>query len=421
MKLGIISQWTTPDLSRIPADILGRHVERGGTAKVLTSYPNYPHGTYHSGSDGKLTNETHRGFLMRRVPSYVAKDGGAKERIKSFISFAVSSLRHSNYLNDVDVVYVYATPMTSAMAAIKLRLLKRIPYVLHVQDIWPESVTDSGMIRNRYLKSAINAIISVLLVPVYRLAAQVIVISPSAKPLLMSRGVKSSRITVIYNWHERPVSIDSEPTKSSLAREGTDEVSAKRPMHFVYAGNIGHMQDLENLVKAASLVPDDPSFRISVYGSGVQEASVRRLAEELKVNNIDFHGRVNRDKMRDIYNASDFQLVLLKDSRIFRANIPSKFQAAVANGCAIITTVPGDLADVCNRENLGISAVPEDPKALAAALERAASMSGSEIHAMRSNAQRFYDANLTPNHGISKMLDILENSYTIDSPKGLFR
>lgn len=416
MKLGIISQWTTPDLSRIPADILQGHLDGGGTAKVLTGFPNYPHGKYHSDAKEKATEVIGERFTMLRVPSHIAKNGGAWERIRSFLSFATSSIRHSNYLNDVDILYVYATPMTSAMAALKLRLLRQIPYVLHVQDIWPESVTDSGMIKNRYIKSLMNTLINMLLLPVYRLATQVIVISPSAKPLLVSRGVKRSKITVVYNWHESPMqglASMSKPSVIDAAQEETNDV----PLRVVYAGNIGHMQDLQNLIRAAALVRNEPRLRIYIYGSGVQEQAVRCLAEELRVDNVDFCGRVGRREMAEVYAASDFQLVLLKDSNIFRSNIPSKFQAALAHGRPIITTVAGDLAELCKTASLGIAAEPESPRALAAALKQAVSMSADDVREMGLNAERFYRSNLMPLHGVSKIREILVNSCKID-PEG---
>ena len=150
------------------------------------------------------------------------------------------------------------------------------------------------------------------------------------------------------------------------------------------------MQDVETIVRAAAEVQDDIALDVLIYGSGVAEENAKKLAQELGAKNIKFMGRVSSEGMREVYERSDFQLVTLKDRAVFRMTIPSKFQASLANGVPVITTVQGDLASICAEKGIGLVAQPESPSSLASAFRQASALGSTGRADMASKAWQFY-------------------------------
>ncbi|MBB6404752.1 glycosyltransferase involved in cell wall biosynthesis [Arthrobacter sp. AZCC_0090] len=298
--------------------------------------------------------------------------------------------------------------MTSAAVALGNRYLFKTPYVLHVQDLWPESVIDSGMVSAGWKGKALHALIGFGLRPIYRGAKHVIVISTGMKDALVERGVYASKISVVLNWdgNEKPDFIGiSAPSSNAHMTE-----SAPPGIHCVYAGNIGQMQDVETIVRAASLVENEFPIRISIYGSGVAESSISSLIQELGLKSVQLMGRVSQDEMAEIYGQADFLLVTLKDRPVFRMTIPSKFQASMAHGVPVITTVQGDLAEICVDNGVGLVANAEDPGSLADALRKANALDSQARARMSIRAAQYYRDEMSAELALGKVAGLLESA-----------
>ncbi|WP_457973909.1 glycosyltransferase family 4 protein [Arthrobacter sp. D1-17] len=398
-QVGILSQWYAPEPVLIPKSVSDSLVADGYAVRVLTGYPNYPGGELYADYSASAAEATDiDGARVLRIPSFMSHDQRAPRRIRSFLSFARNSVRHRRFLRDCDVLYVYGTPMTAAAAAFILRVGNKVPYVIHLQDLWPESVVDSGMIRSRSLRCILQFAITASLLPLYRAAEHIVVISPGMKSTLIQRGVDADKITVLLNWDASE--LDSEPQDPVSDKAGPG-------IHCVYAGNIGQMQDVNTIIRAAAEVQHELDLDVSIYGSGVAEAEARALADELDARNVHFMGRVSLDEMKSVYRRSDYQLVTLKDRRVFGMTIPSKFQASMANGVPVITTVPGDLAKLCSDKDVGLVADPEDPDSLADAFRQAASLGRAGRENMANKARSYYKEALSADKTLSAIKAIL--------------
>src|SRR4051812_36432806 len=130
MKVGIVTQWWPPEpASYIPNDLAHELTSRGHSVKVLTGYPNYPHGKIYPGYRQRW-NESFdaHGVSVRRVPLYASHDSSAARRAANYLSFsATSSAAALRFFADVDVVYTYLTPATAAIAGTLLRTIRGIP------------------------------------------------------------------------------------------------------------------------------------------------------------------------------------------------------------------------------------------------------------------------------------------------------
>jgi colanic acid biosynthesis glycosyl transferase WcaI len=397
MKIAIVSQYYKPENARIPNGIAQSLAERGHEVRVVTGYPNYPEGRLYPGFRQRFVHHEDDGEVrVRRVPIVVSHSQNAIARFANYASFAFSSLAAGRFIRDADVIYVYATQMTAAFAPSIWRRSKGIPFVLHIQDLWPESVTGSSMIRGGLGKRVVETALRPWLSSIYRGSAEIIAIAPTMHQMLMERGVIERKLHVVLNWHDGNV--------IASPRRGAVLASS---LAIVYAGNLGELQDLETVVRAAAKVKDLPGFVLTLVGAGVAMQGLKRLVRELDATNVEFRGRVPHSEMGEIYAASDFQMIPLKDLDIFRGTIPSKFQGSLANGVPVITTVAGDVSDLVRAHGVGLVSAPGDVEELAAVFRSAYALPPEARREMGVRAQSYYESEMSMFRGINRIEEIL--------------
>jgi glycosyltransferase involved in cell wall biosynthesis len=199
------------------------------------------------------------------------------------------------------------------------------------------------------------------------------------------------------------------------SRETDEADDIKRNRHpgltLVYAGNLGRFQDLETVIRAAHRLSKLERFRLLIAGSGVHEEHLKKLVTELRANDtIQFLGRLDREQIPALYAEADFQVVPLKNLDIFAGTIPSKFQAGLASGLPLITTVKGDVTRLVNEHGLGFSALPEDVDSLAAAFREAYETSAEERQKLSQRASSFYESHLSKTNAIDRIEAILQTA-----------
>lgn len=397
-RIVILSQFYTPEPHRIASTIANTLAERGYEVSVVTGYPNRPAGKLYPGYRQRLRfSETINGIVVHRVPLIINYSRKAIERVSNFLTFSMSALTVTFAIKNADLVYVYGSPATAAIPAQVWQKTLGIPYVVHVQDLWPESVTDSGMVGNSKANNVIRNVLQPWLKRAYGNAAGLIAISPGMRQLLIDRGNKAERCSVVYNWAMEST-LEVKPA-ASFTDDG---------LRLLYGGNFGLMQDLKTVIEAARTYDDTADFTLDLAGGGMEETDLHTAADGSP--NINFLGRLSKEDVAKKYLEADFQLVTLKDIPIFRTTVPSKLQASLGSGVPVITTVQGDVAQLITQHNAGLVAEPENPESLAAAFRTAYQMTAAERAQMGANARKLYVEKMSQNAAMASVESILTDA-----------
>lgn len=382
MRILFISQYYPPEDVPIPASLSRGLAERGHQVRVLTGYPNYPSGVLHDGVRQRWRmSESIDGMAVLRVPLYIDHSQSAGKRALNYGSFAMTSATALSYARGADVIYVYATQMTAAFGPWLWSWLGGPPYVLHVQDLWPDSIVGSSLIRRSRTRRLVERFLAPWLSSVYKRASAVIGIAPTMIETLAGRGVDRRVLHLVYNWSAETRSSAPRPESGRLARDGTTTV--------LYAGNVGDMQDLETAVVAAAQT-QDAGIRLRILGDGVALDRLKDLACRLDAENVEFLGRVPSDMMDSYYQDTDYSLISLKDLPAFRGTIPSKLQSSMAHGLPIITSVQGDVRAMVEESGVGFTSDAESVESLEQAFREAAATRGSASQDMARRARQVY-------------------------------
>ncbi|MGO1544570.1 MAG: glycosyltransferase family 4 protein [Gulosibacter sp.] len=402
-RILIVSQYLWPEAQTLPDDLARELTARGHRVRIITGFPNYPEGKIHAGYRQRWRMmERRQGSRVLRVPLVIDHSQSRLRRTLNYATFAVSAASARGFAQGADVVYVYAPQMTPAFGPWLWRMLGGAPYVLHVQDLWPDSIVGSSMVGGGRVGNAIAAALAPWLHRVYSQAAGVVAIAPTMVRMLRERGVPAERTHLVYNWAE----IEPDANASDSAGPSAVVPHKDARSRFIFGGNTGEMQDLETLVRAAHACRKD-DLEVLIVGDGVALPRIRQLAAELGAANVKFTGQVSSEDMPYFYQSSDFGLVTLKDLPIFHGTIPSKLQAVLAAGLPVVSTVRGDVRSIVADNRIGFVAEPEDPESLANALRQAASLTDSERAALADRARTTYREQFTIASAVDKMERIL--------------
>lgn len=336
MRILFLTQFFQPEPMFKGLPFVKALMARGHTVEVLTGFPNYPGGKLYPGYRVRCFQEERiEGIRVVRVPLYPSHDRSGVRRIANYLSFGASAALLGPWLvNRPDVIYVYNL-VTLSPAWRLLRQRFGCPVVLDVQDLWPESVTMSGMLRNRALNRLLKAGCS----RAYRSADRIVAQSPGFSRHLKALGFPAEQMDLIYNWCEEG-SVDL--TSEEMRRIRTENGFANR-FNVLFAGTMGKAQALDCVIDAArSIATQAPEVMFTLLGGGIEVERLKERAAGLK--NVQFLARCPAAQAARIAAASDALLVHLKRDPLFSITIPSKTQAYFHAGKPILMGVEGDAA-----------------------------------------------------------------------------
>ena len=395
MRILLITQLFQPEPNHLKGLAFARElVKQGHEVQVLTGFPNYPGGKIYDGySMSAGMRERLEGVEVVRVPSYLSHSRSGAQRALSYVSFALSAtFLGLPRMKRPDVVHVYQGPATLALPAMALRALRGVPFVLDVQDLWPESVTDSGMMRLPVGKGLLDRWCRLT----YRLASRIVVLSDGYGKLIAERGAPAERIDVVHNWCD----------ESGMTASVAGDAPRLDPNGFnvVYAGNMGALQDLGTAIEAAVILERSGApIRIVLVGDGVELDRLKSMVRDRGVGNVDFIPRQSSDRVASILAQANLLLVHLKDTPLSRVGIPQKTQAYLAAGRPVLMAMHGCGAELVVRAGGGVACAPGDPHAMARSIAEVASMSEDARQEMARKGMEFYRRELSFAVGTKRM------------------
>ena len=132
--------------------------------------------------------------------------------------------------------------------------------------------------------------------------------------------------------------------------------------NFVFAGNIGKMQSVETILKAAELLKEDKKIFFHIVGDGRDLENCKHFAEERNLTNVIFYGRKPVNDMPKFYSIADAMIVTLSKDELVSKTLPGKMQSYMAAGKPIIACADGEIKTIINEAKCGLCCEAEDYK-----------------------------------------------------------
>ena len=373
----------------------------GHEVLVLTGQPHYPAGRIFKGyTFWRRLNDTYEGIRVVRCPIQPRYAGKAWQLALNYISYAISTTlfglpRVIFWRPQITLIFA-SSPITVAIPGLVLRKFRKVPVTLWIQDLWPESVRSVKMVGDGWVMRILRAVVRFI----YTRCDLILMQSEKFRESVLRHGARESGVAVLHNWTD----VHFSPIRDVVSQRAGDT------FEILYAGNMGHAQGLDSVIRAAEITQAtcEPALNWHFLGDGPVKAHFENLARERGLKNIKFSASVPAAEMSSFYDQADALLLPLADEEAFWAVLPSKTQSYLAVGRPILAHACGSVAELIAETDTGLISHPGDAEALAANAVKISRWSSDRKREVSRNGLTAIEQRFSRASGIRSLVQNLE-------------
>ena len=331
--------------------------------RVICGQPNYA-----ARGTRAPKRDSHKGVEIERVWSTTLDKNVLGLRLVNMLTQGAAMFFKSlwNFKKNEDVLVVSAPPTLPFVTALAAKL-RGASYTLVIQDKYPETLIAVGKLKADGIPAKF---LQRLNVGLYAGAKKIIVVGRDMRELIDSQlppTLPKTPIDVIQNWASleevKPLCRDDNP----LLRE----LGLLDKFVFLYAGNMGHPQDIESIVECIKKFKEDERFHFLFIGSGVKRKWLEKEVRDGNLQNATILEPLPRSQQNLFLNACDVGLVpLIRGMRGLA--MPSRTYNILAAGKPVLALTENDseVAQVIEDDEVGWYVPPDKPDELRQMIEK---------------------------------------------------
>lgn len=297
---------------------------------------------------------------------------------------------------EVDCIYANSWPLFSQCLILKAAKTIKVPCVMHIQDIYPESLTNK-------LPNMVKGLFTFCFLPIdkyiMRNATKIIGISQNIITYLSeSRKVDKNKFVLIRNWQDDTRFLNYIPTNN-----------IQGDFIFMYLGSINPSAGVEVLINSFHMA-NLPGSTLKIVGSGSDKEICIEIAHKLGNDRIEFYN-VIPENVPELQSQSDVLLLPLKKGISLTAT-PSKLTAYLLSGKPVIASVEkeSDVANIIQDANCGFVVEPENVESIALGMKQVYNLNKSELEKLGRNGKEYAVFNLSKKTNLQKLVSVIENT-----------
>ena len=262
---------------------------------------------------------------------------------------------------DDEVLTVSAPPSLPFLSALAAKI-KGVEYSLIIQDKYPETII---AVKKAGSDSILIKLFNQLNQWLYSEAKKIIVVGRDMQELVKSQlkpgKIQENKIAVIPNW----AALEEIEPRQKKENKLLKKLNVSDKFIFLYAGNMGHPQDVESIIKCAEKLRDHSDIRFLFIGNGVKRKWIENEITENHLTNVLLLDPLPREEQTLFLNACDVGFVSLV-SKMFGVAMPSRTYNLLAAGKPILalTETNSEVERVINEDNVGWVVPTENPDLL---------------------------------------------------------
>lgn len=309
---------------------------------------------------------------------------------------------HAMLWKKYDVAFIDSTPPIQGLKLPLVRLFRRKPVVLNLQDIFPDSLAGAGFVKRDGFLWKIGRVVENI---TYRNADKIIVISDDFKKNIIAKGVPEEKIVVVYNWVDENAVVPVAKADNPLY----DELGINREkFSVVYAGNFGHAQNIDVTINAAERLKNVEDIQFLMFGTGGLIEDYKKIAQDKGLNYMFFFPLQPVEKASLVYSLGDLGVVACKKG-LGKGAFPSKTWSIMSSGTPVIANYDEDtdLERLIKENGLGVFSAADDSEQMA---ERILDMyNNRELCAEYGrNARQYILDNVSKEKSTQKYIDVIK-------------
>jgi glycosyltransferase involved in cell wall biosynthesis len=260
--------------------------------------------------------------------------------------------------NPSDLIVYYSPSIFFSSLVARLKKLFSCPAYLVLGDIFPQWAVETGVLR----KGLIYYYFKYKERQNYEAADIIRVQSPANLRYFTEKGLdKKYRLEVLYNWISLKKS-DIHAVRSAYRMQ----LGLQNKVVFFYGGNIGVAQDIDNIIRLAANMRDDPAAYFLLVGGGSEVGRAKAMIESGNMKNIMIHAPVDHTEYLAMLSEFDVGLISL-DRRLRSHNFPGKMMSYMYHSKPILASINfgNDLKEMLEEKKAGLVCINGDDELLA--------------------------------------------------------
>lgn len=341
MRILLISHYFWPENFKINdlANFLSKH----NKITVLTGSPSYPNKDIFR--EFKKKKIKFKNIEILRVP-VLKRNNSIFSLFLNYLSFLISlsTIGVVKLINKkFDLILVFGTsPPTVMIPAILISKIKKIKIAFWVLDLWPNTLISMNLVKNKFLIKLIKSYVSYI----YNYS-DVIFAQSNAFVKELGRYCKDKKKIIYFpTWFDQINYIKNKNKK---------KIFNKNYFYITFTGNIGEVQDFENILNCAETLKTTKKIKWLIVGDG---SKYLWLKNQIQKRNLDTNfiltGNLSTDQIPHILKNSDCLLVVLKKSKIDKFTVPGKLSNYMISKKPIIGMIDGEAYDIIKNSNCGL-------------------------------------------------------------------
>ncbi|WP_169472386.1 glycosyltransferase family 4 protein [Pedobacter hiemivivus] len=370
----------------------------GHSVSVIAPFPSRPFGFSFNGTvkkkgiDKEVVNDQ---LTVYRLPSFTYPKSGIFGRLLESISFGWAAFKYVRRNSEnIDTVYMNTWPLFGQFGVAVACKTKKIKYLMHIQDVYPESLTNR---LPRLFSKAVNLFLFPLEKYSVHNASRVIVISKKMQAYIAStRNIPENSIDVVLNWQDHD------------AFEAYKDYWNPGKLTFMYLGNIGAVSGLNFVLSA--FIKTGLDAKLIVAGNGTKKQECVEIAKENPKVDIEFWEVPTGKVAMTQSHAHVLLLPLIKGAA--GSSIPSKLPAYMFSARPILACVDSD-SDTFNaiaEANCGWVGAPEDVEWLRKTMISASKLKITELQELGNNGRNYCLSNFSKEINLQKLVTSISDA-----------
>lgn len=327
------------------------------------------------------------------IDSYTHPESELKGRFKESRDFGKKTVEFIKaHKNEIDFVYNDGWQLFSLNIVAKACVKYDIPYIVPVQDIYPECLLTKanypGIVK-KIIESVLKPIDKYYQQHAYRVRT---ISDEMADYLSSTRKIERDKYLVVNNWQ------NDDDFKKLPETEG----SAK--LVFEYVGSINVHANVDLMIKAFAEA-NIPNSELRIYGGGNQKEACQQLVTDMGLTNVTF-GFVSRNEIPTVQAAASV-LILALPAGNGNLCLPSKLTSYLLSGRPVLASVDQDSSTkrILESKGCGKTVVPDDKDALISGFKYFAEMAQSEREKMGEKSREYAMTHLTREVNLSLVIN----------------
>jgi glycosyltransferase involved in cell wall biosynthesis len=373
--------------------------KRGYGVKVLTQFPSYPFGKLFDGYTNALyRKETWNGIEIHRVWSVMGYTSSVLKKMFNYATHAVLGSVCGIFMGrGIGAIFVYHTgPLTNVIPAIVAKKVHRKKITIWTTDIWPDAVFAYGFkktpARERFLGAFVRWVFS---------NCDQILVSSRGFIKRLQQYIPGEMIHYVPYWADGVIQ-DGSGVGPAIV------LSEEKRCHFTFAGNIGKMQNLENVIRGFARITDNKNVQLNIIGDGSDAERLRERVRSEGIENVIFWGRKPAREMPGFYRQSDVLVISLKSDPFLELTVPGKFQTYLCTGKPVYAIMKGEVKEMVEDCSLGLTADPDDLEEIKRGFEHFASLGKEKLNEYGVRCVQLHDRKFNRENIINRITAYLD-------------